>query len=77
MRQKIFTFLGILLSTWLSAAVPDGTVKGKVSDSKTGDPLPGVYVIYGKNLGTTTDSAGTFHFNAAAGKVLIAFHFVG
>jgi outer membrane receptor protein involved in Fe transport len=77
MRQQIFTFLGILLSTWLSAAVPVGTIKGKVSDSKTGDPLPGVYVIYGKNLGTTTDSAGTFQFSAAAGKLLVTFRFVG
>lgn len=77
MRRQIFTLLGILLSVCLCASVPDGKVKGKISDSKTGDPLAGVYVIYGKNLGTTTGSDGTFQFTAVAGKLMITFQFVG
>jgi outer membrane receptor protein involved in Fe transport len=77
MIHQIFTFLGILLSVYLSGSVPDGTVKGKVSDSKTREPLSGVYVIYGKNLGTTTGADGTYEFEAPAGKVMITFKFVG
>ena len=77
MIRQIISSLGILLSVGLYGSVPDGTVKGKVSDSKTGEPLSGVYVIYGKNLGTTTGADGTYQFDAPAGKLMITFKFVG
>ena len=77
MIRLIITSLGILLSVGLSGSAPDGTVKGKVSDSKTGEPLSGVYVIYGNNLGTTTGPDGTYQFDASAGKLTITFQFVG
>jgi outer membrane receptor protein involved in Fe transport len=77
MIRQIITSLGILLSVGLFASVPNGTVKGKVSDSKTGEPLSGVYVIYGKNLGTTTGPDGTYQFNASAGKLMVTFQFIG
>lgn len=77
MIRQLITLLGILLSVGLSGSIPDGTVKGKVSDSKTGEPLSGVYVIYGKNLGTTTGPDGKYQLNASAGKLLITFQFVG
>jgi len=77
MIRLIITSLGILLSVGLSGSAPDGTVKGKVSDSKTGEPLSGVYVIYGKNLGTTTGPDGTYQFEASAGKLMVTFKFVG
>jgi iron complex outermembrane receptor protein len=77
MIRHLVTFLGILLSLSLCASPPDGTVKGKVSDNKTGEPLSGVYVIYGKGFGTTTGSDGTYQFVSAPGKVFVTFKFVG
>ena len=77
MIRQIITSLGILLSIGLSGSAPNGTVKGKVSDSKTGEPLSGVYVIYGNNLGTTTGPDGTYQFEASAGKLIVTFKFVG
>jgi iron complex outermembrane receptor protein len=77
MIRRILTVLLLLLSVDLSGSIPDGTIKGKVSDSKTGEPLPGVYVIYGNNLGTTTGPDGTYQFSAPAGKLVITFQFVG
>jgi outer membrane receptor protein involved in Fe transport len=77
MRRQLLASIGVLLSVCLSASVPDGTVKGKVSDSKTGEPLAGVYVIYGKNLGTTTGQDGTYQFNAPAGTLKVTYKFVG
>jgi outer membrane cobalamin receptor len=77
MIHRIITAVGFFLSISLYGVVPDGNIKGKVSDSKTGEPLSGVYVIYGKGLGTTTGTDGTYQFDAAAGKLLITFKFVG
>jgi Outer membrane receptor proteins, mostly Fe transport len=77
MIRRIITVLLLVLSVDLSGSIPDGTIKGKVSDSKTGDPLPGVYVIYGNNLGTTTGTDGTYQFSTPAGKLVITFQFVG
>jgi len=77
MIRQIITSLGILLSIGLSGSAPNGTVKGKVSDSKTGEPLSGVYVIYGKNMGAITGPDGTYQFEASAGKLMVTFKFVG
>ncbi len=56
---------------------PDGIIKGKVSDKNTHEPLAGVYVIYGKNLGVTTGEDGTYLIQGVAGKVSITFQFIG
>lgn len=74
--HRIFTGLGLLLSFALTAAVPDGIVKGKVSDSNTGEPLAGVYIIYGKSLGTTTGNDGSYLIKTNPGKLNITFKFI-
>ena len=73
----ILTALGLLLSFVLNASDFDGIVKGKVSDKNTGEPLPGVYVIYGKNLGTTTVGDGSYTLKTSPGRLKITFQFVG
>lgn len=77
MIRQIITAITLLVSIPLLAALPDGTVRGKVTDSRTGEPLAGVYVVYGKSLGTTTAPDGTYHFKALAGKLIITFKSVG
>jgi len=54
-----------------------GYVRGRVSDSNTGEPLPGVYIIYGRNLGTTTDLSGNYLIKADTARLNLIFRFVG
>ena len=75
--RYILTALGLLLSVVLNASDFDGIVKGKVSDKNTGEPLPGVYVVYGKNLGTTTSADGSYTINSSPGRLNITFQFIG
>jgi outer membrane cobalamin receptor len=56
---------------------PEGYVKGKVFDKNTNEPLAGVYVIYGKNLGTATSPEGLYIFKTVPGKLIISFQSVG
>ncbi len=60
-----------------NAADINGTVRGKVFDKNTQEPLAGVYVIYGKNLGTTTDQEGLYLIKTVPGKLTISFQFIG
>jgi iron complex outermembrane receptor protein len=75
--RRIFFILGLVLSISLYASDPDGTVRGKVSDNNTGEALAGVYVIYGNNLGTTTDQNGNYLIKTVQSKLNITFQFVG
>jgi outer membrane cobalamin receptor len=76
MRSTIIA-LGLLISSILSAADPMGIVKGKVFDKNSGEPLAGVYVVHGKNIGTTTGADGTYFIGNLSGKINITFQFIG
>jgi outer membrane cobalamin receptor len=54
-----------------------GLVSGRVSDKDSQEPLPGVYVIYGKGTGTSTDADGLYSFSGDTGKIEITFRFLG
>ncbi|HUS86243.1 MAG TPA: TonB-dependent receptor [Bacteroidales bacterium] len=54
-----------------------GVVKGRVYDATTMESLPGVHVIYGREMGTVTDNEGNFIFTAGPGRVEVSFRFVG
>lgn len=73
----ILTGIILLLGSTLYSLPPGGTVKGRVTDMITGDPIPGVYVIYGKNLGTTTDQEGSYNIQGVSGRITVTFQFVG
>jgi outer membrane receptor protein involved in Fe transport len=74
----VYVFLIISLFGISSfSAYSQGIVKGKVYDNTTLEALPGVYVIYGKSSGTSTDSNGKYEFKADTGKLNITFRFVG
>jgi outer membrane cobalamin receptor len=76
--MRYFLTAVLLLSGIISnGADVDGIVRGKVSDKNTGEPLAGVYVLYGRNLGTTTDQKGLYLIKAASGKLNISFQFIG
>ena len=67
----------LILTLATGSAFAQGKVTGKVTDIDTGDPLPGVYVIYGKNSGTVTDNKGIYSFSADTGRIILAFQFIG
>jgi len=75
-RPALF-ILGLFL--FLGAAAEDltGTLRGKVTDRSTGEPLAGVYVIYGKNRGLTTESDGTYVIPGISGEVTVTFQLIG
>jgi iron complex outermembrane receptor protein len=55
----------------------EGIIRGRVYDRNTGEPLPGVYVIYGKNQGVITGEDGTYIIKGISGKVVLTFQLVG
>lgn len=68
----------LLLSCFsLYASATGGTIRGKVSDNDSGEPLAGVYIIYGSNTGTTTDDDGNYVISGVSGRIRITFQFIG
>ena len=77
MRFFPIAIIAVLLSSAFSAASAQETVKGRVFDNNTLQPLYGVYVMYGKNQGTTTDMDGRYSINPGPGKTEITFRLIG
>lgn len=75
MRGFLITF-GLLVILVGNAAGQNGIVKGIVTDKNTREPLAGVYIIYGKNIGTTTDQDGNYSLSSS-GKLTITWQFIG
>ncbi len=67
----------VLFLVIAGAAEGQAIVSGRVTDSQTGEPLEGVYVIRGKSSGTSTDDTGYFTFTAAEGVLTIDFRYIG
>jgi hypothetical protein len=77
MKHKLLLTLFLCLLLGLQAWAQERTVRGKVTDSGTGEPLPGVSVfVKGTNAGTVTDQAGAFSINVPQGATLV-FQAVG
>ena len=74
-----YIFVPILLFAFslLSGADTNSILRGRVTDSRTNDPLSGVYVIYGKNLGKITDENGNFVIITNSEKLRVTFQFIG
>lgn len=76
------TSLRELFTAWLllvpaSGLIAQATVSGRVTDRQSGEPLPGVHVILGKNSGTSTDANGLYSFPSAPGTVTVSFSYIG
>jgi len=75
--RYVFIFIALILSPSLNVVVAQTIIKGKIFDNNTFEPLHGVYVIYEKTHGTTTDQNGLFSFKSDTGILNIAFQFTG
>jgi TonB-dependent SusC/RagA subfamily outer membrane receptor len=62
MRRSLYTLITLAaLSPTLVGAQATSTVRGRVNDARTGDPIPSAQVsIEGTQLGASTDAQGTF-----------------
>lgn len=78
LRTCVAAFIVALMSS-MSANAQTGTITGVVTDTTTGDPLPGVNVIVqGTTLGAASDVDGTFTIrNVPTGTQTIAATFIG
>jgi TonB-dependent starch-binding outer membrane protein SusC len=75
--RKLVSMLSLLLMCTMHLFAQDKTVTGKVTDEKDGSPLPGVSVtVKGTNLGTTTNSDGSFSLSVPATAKTLVFSFV-
>jgi outer membrane cobalamin receptor len=70
-------FISLIFELASFSAEAQGTVKGKVFDNATQEPLSGVYVMYDKGKGTSTDVNGNYLITPDTGKTTITFSFVG
>ncbi len=70
--------LTLLFAFLVSFSFSQHLVKGKVTDAKTGEPLPGASVLYeGSTNGTLTDFDGNFELNCASSEGSLQFSFMG
>ena len=79
MKKIFFAFLGLIFITQLLFSAQTGTIKGKITDKKTGEPLPGVNVmITGTTLGAATDVNGFYEIkNVPPGKYSLKIKVIG
>jgi len=77
MMQGFISALFVLFSVLAGSADGSGIIKGRITDKSTNEPLPGVYVLYGKNLGTTSNENGFYQISQVSGHVSLTFQFIG
>lgn len=70
--------IGLLLFIALSLPGYAQSLQGRVTDSGSGEPLPGVsVVVQGSNQGVSTDGQGNYTLNLNAGTYQVQYSFVG
>jgi outer membrane receptor protein involved in Fe transport len=76
MRYRLF-LIALLTLQFSASTFAQGTIQGRVFDKETRQTIPGVYVIYGKGVGTSTDNTGSYHITSDSSKLTITFQFIG
>ncbi len=76
--RRIFLSFILMFTFFLSAYSQDFRISGKVTDSGSGEPVPGATIaIKGTTNGTITDLNGVYELSASSGDVTLVFSFVG
>jgi iron complex outermembrane recepter protein len=77
MMKKLLLFLTLILSSAIAFA-QNRTVNGTVTDSQSGEPIPGANItIKGSPTGTGTTADGKFTLSVPAGSGTLVVSFVG
>ena len=75
--RKLLPLLGLALFFYSVSFAQEKTITGKVTDSQTGDPVPGAnIVVKGTTNGTVSDLEGSYSLNVSSEGTLV-FSFVG
>jgi outer membrane cobalamin receptor len=75
--RNSFAEIIILFSLITLRVSAQGIVSGKVYDNTTHESLPGVYVMFGKGLGTSTGKDGSYRIESDTGRLTISFQLLG
>lgn len=75
--RALLAALALFLLYSAVVAAQNGIIRGRVTDKNSNAPLAGVYVIYGKNQGVTSDELGDYLIENVTGKISITFQFIG
>ena len=77
MMRYIITAIILLFASIVNSAENGSIIRGRITDKNSHEPLAGVYVLYGRQLGTTSDEKGRYQINTGSGKLTIIFQFIG
>jgi outer membrane receptor protein involved in Fe transport len=77
MMRYIITAIILLFTSIVNSAENNSIIRGRITDKNSREPLAGVYIIYGKQLGTTSDEKGFYQINTGSGKLSVTFQFIG
>jgi hypothetical protein len=77
MMRYIITAIILLFASIVNSAENGSIIRGRITDKNSHELLAGVYVIYGRQLGTTSDEKGFYQINTGSGKLSIIFQFIG
>jgi TonB-dependent starch-binding outer membrane protein SusC len=78
MNKKLLLVIFIGFLVFLKAEAQNKTVTGTITDSESGQAIPGVNVfIKGTSIGTATDSNGNYSIEVSGSDVIIVFSGVG
>ena len=75
--RHYFLAIILILSLFSNQAEGQGIIRGKVFDSNSLEPLMGVFVLFGRNMGTTSDNNGDFQIKTDTGRINIIFKSIG
>lgn len=75
---RYFLVVALCFLTWGHVYAQGKSVSGKVTDSTTGDALPGVSILVkGTNQGSVTDAEGNFNLAVPGNESVLVFSFIG
>lgn len=75
---RYFLVVALCFLTWGHVYAQGKSVSGEVTDSTTGDALPGVSILVkGTNQGSVTDAEGNFNLAVPGNESVLVFSFIG
>ncbi|MFC6103392.1 SusC/RagA family TonB-linked outer membrane protein [Olivibacter domesticus] len=78
MKQKLLSFFLVCVALLASAYGQERTIRGKITDKGSGEPLPGVSVmVTGTASGTTTNDEGLYSISVPANAASLVYSYIG
>jgi outer membrane receptor protein involved in Fe transport len=75
--KKLFTLSLLFFTITFSLLAQQATIKGKVTNAKTRETIPGVNVLLNPTTGVVTDIDGNYTIRTEPGRVKLTFKYMG